>query len=172
VVQNCFRDFKPHAKTLQAGGDGAAQIMDALWHKRCGVVPGAAAALARRSIIAVSKARFAWEQSPKGVPTAPGRASVPARGCRRGRRRNIKNLKVSRSASSANTERRDAEAKIKRDGVWYLAGALSFCGRKEPEKGCPRQAGRPGGFRRPIARILGLGAYRALTDLPINSLRH
>ena len=91
--------------------------------------PDTAAALARNHYRLVD-ARFACDQSPKGVPTALGRASVPARGSRRGRRRKIKNLKVPvrQGLRTGKRARRGAETKI---------NVAMACGRREPAKGCP-----------------------------------
>ena len=40
MVQNRFRHFEPHAKALQAGGDGSAQIVHAPWNERRGACAG------------------------------------------------------------------------------------------------------------------------------------
>ena len=77
MVQNRFRHFKPHTKALQAGGDCAAQIVHAPRDKRRRACAGRAAALVRASMIALSSARFAFDQPAKGVPTAPGSTSAP-----------------------------------------------------------------------------------------------
>jgi hypothetical protein len=53
MIQNGFRDFEPDAKTLQAGGDGAAQIVHAPRNSGAGIVPASAAALARATLVPV-----------------------------------------------------------------------------------------------------------------------
>jgi hypothetical protein len=65
-----FGHFKSHAKTLQAGGDGSAQIMDAQWSQRRG--RGAAFGRGRASVMALSSVVLDLDHPENTVPTAPG----------------------------------------------------------------------------------------------------
>jgi hypothetical protein len=157
VVEHRFRHFKSRTQPLQAGGDGSAQIVQCPRDKRHRGLPDEAGALPRAQPLSPCR-------EPALLATSRQKASPRTRqGERTGAR---VHPKVSRSARSAVRGRREDQ---RRDGAScsVLLRAQGTCeavpSADRRHRGVSRVADRPD---------LGLGAYRALTYLPINSLHH